>query len=220
MTIATRRYHGPGRGGPTLLAVLVWILVAAAGTLLLVASTAAARHPTIHPAEQRVFHAVNGLPAWLYVPLWLPMQLGNLVVGLLSGLAVAWWAGSIGLAVAVVVATGMKLVTERLIRKEMGKWLQVRQRPGTSEPGAVLRGGDVPASGASFPSGHVILAAAVACVTATAFARPWEVIPFVLAFLVAFGRVFVGAHNPLDVTAGAGAGLLVGGVLAAILVAP
>ena len=28
------------------------------------------------------------------------------------------------------------------------------------------------------------------------------------------GRVYVGAHNPLDVTAGLGAGLLLGGVLA------
>jgi glycosyltransferase 2 family protein len=199
--------------------VLPWIVVAVAGAALLVASTAAARPPRIHPAEQRVFHAVNGLPGWLYVPLWLPMQLGNLVVGMLAGLVVAWWARSVGLGVAVVVATGMKLVTERLIRKEMAEWLQVRQRPGTSEPGAILRGGDVPASGPSFPSGHVILATAVACVTATAFAAPWEVVPFVLAFLVAFGRVFVGAHNPLDVAAGGGAGLLVGGALAAILAA-
>ncbi len=29
-----------------------------------------------------------------------------------------------------------------------------------------------------------------------------------------FGRVFVGAHNPLDVTAGLGAGLIVGGIVA------
>jgi membrane-associated phospholipid phosphatase len=31
------------------------------------------------------------------------------------------------------------------------------------------------------------------------------------------GRVFVGAHNPLDVTSGAGAGLLVGGLVAALI---
>jgi len=30
------------------------------------------------------------------------------------------------------------------------------------------------------------------------------------------GRVYVGAHNPLDVTAGLGAGLLAGGIVAAI----
>jgi membrane-associated phospholipid phosphatase len=32
-----------------------------------------------------------------------------------------------------------------------------------------------------------------------------------------FGRVYVGAHNPLDVIAGFGAGMLVGGVLAALI---
>ena len=31
------------------------------------------------------------------------------------------------------------------------------------------------------------------------------------------GRVYVGAHNPLDTTAGLGAGLLVGGLLSAIV---
>jgi membrane-associated phospholipid phosphatase len=31
------------------------------------------------------------------------------------------------------------------------------------------------------------------------------------------GRVYVGAHNPLDVTAGLGAGLLLGGLVAAFV---
>ena len=31
------------------------------------------------------------------------------------------------------------------------------------------------------------------------------------------GRVYVGAHNPLDVTAGLGAGLLLGGLIAAVV---
>jgi membrane-associated phospholipid phosphatase len=31
------------------------------------------------------------------------------------------------------------------------------------------------------------------------------------------GRVYVGAHNPLDVTAGLGAGMLIGGVLDVLL---
>jgi membrane-associated phospholipid phosphatase len=31
------------------------------------------------------------------------------------------------------------------------------------------------------------------------------------------GRVYVGAHNPMDVTAGLGAGLIVGGVVAALI---
>ena len=37
------------------------------------------------------------------------------------------------------------------------------------------------------------------------------------AFLVMLGRVYVGAHNPLDVTAGLGAGMVIGGVLDVLL---
>ena len=84
-------------------------------------------------------------------------------------------------------------------------------------PGAVLRGGDVPATGASFPSGHVILVAAIGCVVLPTLPAAWAWAPAVLTALVMLGRVFVGAHNPLDVTAGLGAGLLLGGVLAAFV---
>jgi len=38
-----------------------------------------------------------------------------------------------------------------------------------------------------------------------------------LVAVVAFTRVYVGAHNPLDVTAGLGAGMLVGGLLDMLL---
>ena len=48
----------------------------------------------------------------------------------------------------------------------MADYLAIRQRPGTSQTGAILRGGDVPSSGPSFPSGHVILVAAVGSVVA------------------------------------------------------
>ena len=85
--------------------------------------------------------------------------------------------------------------------------------PRTSEPGAVLRGADVPATGPSFPSGHVILVAAVACVVLSRIPDSVVWVPFTFTALVVIGRVYVGAHNPLDVTAGLGAGLLLGGVL-------
>ena len=45
-------------------------------------------------------------------------------------------------------------------------------------------------------------------------ARARRLMPASLAVLVAVGRVFVGAHNPLDVVAGLGAGMLVGAILA------
>lgn len=191
--------------------------VAAAGSLVLAASVAGALRPTIPALEQRVFRAVNGLPGWLLVPLWVPMQLGNLAVGTLAGLLVAWVRHDWRLAVAVAIASILKLVSERFLRHRMAAHLSVRQRPGTSEPGAILRGGDVPAQGPSFPSGHVILVAAIGSVVAPDLSLAAALVPSVLVGLVMIGRVYVGAHNPLDVTAGLGTGLLVGGLIGAAL---
>ncbi len=193
------------------------LAIAAGGAAILAGSIAGARYPTIHPAEARVFQFVNGWPDWLYIPFWLPMQLGNLVVGTVVGLAIAWALGALEVAVAVVLAMVLKLVAERVVRRELAAYLEVRQRPGTSELGAKLRGADVPDHGMSFPSGHVILVAAIATVLTGHLDAGVALIPFVLAALVAIGRVFVGAHNPLDVTAGMGAGLLVGGLLTSVL---
>jgi membrane-associated phospholipid phosphatase len=200
-------------------AVMDWdaLAVAVVGSVLLAASFAGARRAEIGPGEQRVFRAVNRLPDWLYRPLWVPMQLGNLVVGTGVGLAVALVRRDGRLAAGVAVAVALKLVFERVIRHRMADSLRVRQRPGTSEPGAILRGADVPATGPSFPSGHVILVAGVATVLATGIALSWSWLPFVLVALVMLGRVYVGAHNPLDVTAGLGAGLVAGGIVALFL---
>lgn len=193
------------------------LALAGAGVLVLGGSTAGARLPEIHPLEQKVFRAINGLPDWLLKPLWVPMQLGNLVVGTAVGLAVAAVERDWRLATAVVLAALLKLGTERIVRRRMAQYLTVRQRPGTSQPGAILRGADVPKVGPSFPSGHVILVAAVASVLAYDVALDWWWFPGLLVVLVMVGRVYVGAHNPLDVTAGLGAGLLVGSLIHLIL---
>jgi undecaprenyl-diphosphatase len=191
--------------------------IALGGLVVLVLSSWGARQDEIPRWEMRVFNAVNQLPDALFWVLWLPMQFGNLVVGALAGIAVAIWLGDVAVGVTVVVATLAKLVVERVVRKRMGAFLEVRQRPGTSEPGAKLRGGDVPKSGPSFPSGHVILAAAIATVLSSSLVPAAIAIPWLLVAAVMLGRVYVGAHNPLDVTAGLGAGMLIGGVLDILL---
>src|SRR4029079_10879906 len=105
---------------------------------------------------------------------------------------------------------------ERWVRKQMHAYLTVRTRPGQSQTHAILRG-DVPAKGPSFPPGHVILVAAIACVISPTLPAAWVWVPFLLTLLVMVGRVYVGAHNPLDVLAGLGTGMVLGGVLAVIV---
>jgi undecaprenyl-diphosphatase len=41
----------------------------------------------------------------------------------------------------------------------------------------------------------------------------WKVLPWALAAAVCLSRVYLGAHFPLDVVAGAGLGILIGSVL-------
>lgn len=57
-------------------------------------------------------------------------------------------------------------------------------------------------TGAGFPSGHAAVAGALAFAAIGYVSRPWVIASFVLAAIVVFGRVFIGAHFPLDVLGG------------------
>ena len=85
-------------------------------------------------------------------------------------------------------------------------WID-RDRPplANPDPEPLVR---LPATG-SFPSGHATVA--FACATVLALAVPRLAPPlFALAALVAWSRVYVGVHYPLDVLAGALLGVALG----------
>ena len=97
----------------------------------------------------------------------------------------------------------------------MVKLLVQRERPGTTVGDAVLRG--VHPGGLSFVSGHAIITFAIAGLLALVLPRRWAVVAFVLASLNAVARVYLGAHNPLDVVGGAAVGLAIAATLDLVL---
>ena len=176
----------------------------AGGLAVLVAGMVVVRHGTVSASERDVFTAVNDLPDGLYPVAWPFEQAGNAVVGPLVAL-VAWGLHRRRLALAVVAATLAKLVLERVV-----KVVVTRERPGTSIGPDVHLRGEVPPDGESFVSGHAVLVAALACLVTPYLAGRWKAVPWALLALVLVARVYVGAHNPLDVVCGAALGIAIG----------
>ncbi len=186
------------------------LIVLVASLAVFAACAVIAADGRVGPAERAVFHAINGLPGWLYRPMLAAQYLGVLGTPLVVAVgALAWrrWR----LAAALVLVVPLKLVLERV-----AKQLVHRQRPGTTVPEAILRG--VPQHGLSFTSGHAIIAFAIAGLLVLVLPRRWGVVAFVLAVCNAVARIYLGAHNPLDVVGGAVIGLAIAAALDLVLV--
>jgi membrane-associated phospholipid phosphatase len=179
------------------------LVVAGIAIVLVVVCGVVARDGTVPSWEADVFHAINDRPQWLYRVLWPFQQLGNLAVGPLVAV-IAFLLGRRRLALAALAATVLKLAGERVV-----KLLVERQRPGTTIGDVILRG-DVHATGDSFPSGHAVMAMALAALISPYLRGWWKAVPWVLAALNGIARIYVGAHNPLDVVAGSALGLAIG----------
>jgi membrane-associated phospholipid phosphatase len=185
------------------------LIVLAASLAVFAGCAVIAANGRVGPAERAVFHAINGLPGWLYQPMLAAQYLGVLGMPLLFAAGALVWRRW-RLAAALVLVVPLKLGLE-----QVAKLLVHRQRPGTTVPDAILRG--VPHAGLSFTSGHAIITFAIAGLLVLVLPRRWGILAFVLAACNGLARVYLGAHNPLDVVGGAAIGLMIAAVLDMIL---
>jgi len=185
------------------------LIVLAASLAVFAGCAVIAADGWVGQGERAVFHAINGLPGWLYQSMLAAQYLGVLAMPLVVAAGALVWRRW-RLAAALVLVVPCKLVLERV-----AKLLVHRQRPGTTVPDAILRG--VPDGGLSFTSGHAIVTFAIAGLLVLVLPRRWGVVALVLAACNALARVYLGAHNPLDVVGGAAIGLAIAAVLDMIL---
>jgi glycosyltransferase 2 family protein len=162
--------------------------------------------------EEGVFHAVNGLPDWLLAPVWLVMQAGNLLTVTVASL-VALIARRVRQGLDLAVAGASAWLLAKVVKELSG-----RPRPAAIFEDVIVRGS--PAAGNGYVSGHAAVASALAAAMTPYLSRRWQVAVWVIVALVAFGRIYVGAHLPLDVIGGVAMGWAIGSIVHVLLGEP
>jgi glycosyltransferase 2 family protein len=189
------------------------IVALVAVAVLAVAFLVMGRVDRVPQVERDVFHAINDLPGWLGALVEPVMQLGwygavlivaaaAIVVGFLSRHPRR--GAALGLAVGLA-GTGAYLAAR------LAKHVVDRGRPGSMLEEVRIRG--AAASGLGFPSGHSAVAAAIVLVVIPYLIWRWRWVLLALPLIVAFARIYVGAHLPLDVVAGLGIGAICASVM-------
>jgi undecaprenyl-diphosphatase len=179
-----------------------WLIVAGAGFVVVAVCTFLVRDGALSDFEVDVFRVFNDLPDALEAPMTWVQYLGVAVIPfVLAAIAAVlrkWY-----LVVAALLVYPLKLFVEKVIIKE----LVYRGRPGATLDEVNLR--HASATGPSFPSGHAIIAFAVAGILAPYLSRGWRIVAYGVAVAVCVSRMYLGAHHPLDVVAGAAGGLVI-----------
>jgi glycosyltransferase 2 family protein len=174
------------------------------GALLLAACGLLARSE-LTAIETSTFEAVNGLPQGVYPAIWPVMQYGTFItIPILALVAFAFRRYRLGLAV---LAGGVSVYLIALIVKQVVD----RGRPGRLLDGVVARE-QFGAESLGFPSGHAAVAGALTVVVTAHLSRRWAIAAVLLVLAVMFGRMYVGAHLPLDLVGGVALGVIAGGV--------
>jgi undecaprenyl-diphosphatase len=188
---------------------LIWL---AAGTVVLLLCALPVHADRVDALEGDLFRAVNDLPSVPFPVVWVPMQLGNLLVvpaAVLAALAFRRWRLAAGLALAGAGVYVLAKVVKRFVE---------RGRPSDVLDEVLVRG--AAPHGLGFVSGHIAVVTALALVAWPWLPRwgRWAAGAAVAA--VFFTRMYVGAHLPLDMVGGAALGVAVGALVRLLLGVP
>jgi membrane-associated phospholipid phosphatase len=188
---------------------LIWLAAGTAGLVLCALPVHADR---VAGLEASAFRLVNDLPSVPFGVVWVPMQLGNLLVvpaAVLAALAFRHWRLAAGLALAGAGVYALAKVVKHFV---------LRGRPSGLLDDVVVRG--AAPHGLGFVSGHIAVVTALALVAWPWLPRWGRWAAGVGVAAVFLTRMYVGAHLPLDMVGGAALGLAVGALVRLLLGVP
>jgi membrane-associated phospholipid phosphatase len=185
------------------------LLLFAAGAALFEGSRLLAQGKDVDETEEAIFRAANEAPDELTVPVRSVMQMGTFITVPITA-AVALLAGRRELAAAL----GLGGTAAWVLAKQ-AKPLGGRPRPAVLLDDVRTREGIEGDLG--WVSGHTAVATTIAATTWVGGPR-W-LRPFLLggAVTTAYGRMYVGAHLPLDLVGGAGLGMMISAMVRRLL---
>jgi undecaprenyl-diphosphatase len=168
----------------------------------LVASAAVARQRNVEPLEDSAFRIVNRLPKEGSIPLRIIMQAGALGSSFVTA-GLALLLGRRRLARDLAVSGTLAWLVAKLVKARVA-----RERPAELLEDVIVHGGE--ATGLGFPSGHAAVSAALATAANPYLPREARLASWVVASIVSFSRVYVGAHLPIDIVGGVPLGVAAG----------
>ena len=174
---------------------------AATGVAMVSVSLQEARKADVSATELRAFRIANDAPDALRTPVRAVMQAGTFVTVPVAAV-VAALSGRRRLAVELATGGTLAWLGAKALKRLGG-----RARPGTILPDVRVResiGEDL-----GWVSGHTAVATTLAAIAWPDVPRSARPVLVAVVATTAFGRMYVGAHLPLDLVGGAGLGLVV-----------